>query len=267
MYFNIERKEAPYYLTKGTGLSPVPHMHTHVEMVFILKGKSLCAADEKKALAAAGDVFISFPNQIHYYDDLEPAKHYIIIFSPDICPEFEKIFSQGVPECPVLKGAGSQKKIKSIVDGVFREKSKGPFGDVAVRARLLLLLCELMPELKIQKRTGCDGNTLKRILSYCYENYKTSVSLEVAAASLGFSKYYISHLFQEKLGMGFKEYINSMRVQAACDLLHVRGKTITEIAYDVGFENPRTFNRCFLAVKHMTPRQYRALPAEERLSE
>ena len=53
-----------------------------------------------------------------------------------------------------------------------------------------------------------------------------------------------------------------MRVQAACDQLHTREKTITEIAYDTGFDTPRTFNRCFLAVKGMTPRQYRALPAQ-----
>lgn len=262
MYFDIEKKEALYYLMHGTGLAPTPHMHTHVELVVVLGGQGVCVADEKRAEVFPGDAFISFPNQIHYYEDVRPVEHDIMIFSPDICPEFAKMFRQGVPECPVVKGFGNRPGVRDILDGMFQQGKAGPFQHVKARAQLLLLLCELMPSLEIRKSVGCDGNTLKKIISYCYDNYKGDISLDSTAAALGLSKYYISHLFHEKLKTGFKEYINFMRVQAACDQLHTREKTITEIAYDTGFDTPRTFNRCFLAVKGMTPRQYRALPAQ-----
>ena len=58
-------------------------------------------------------------------------------------------------------------------------------------------------------------------------------------------KYYISHLFKDRLGIGFHEYVNMMRVNEATKLLTETTESVTDIAYQVGFSCPRSFNRAF----------------------
>jgi AraC-like DNA-binding protein len=62
----------------------------------------------------------------------------------------------------------------------------------------------------------------------------------------------------QKLGMGFNDYINSIRISNACRLLTESNAPISEISEEVGFNTVRTFNRAF--VKHIgsSPREYRS---------
>jgi AraC-like DNA-binding protein len=61
----------------------------------------------------------------------------------------------------------------------------------------------------------------------------------------------------QKLGMGFNDYVNSIRISNACRLLIESTSPISEISEEVGFNTVRTFNRAF--VKHVgtSPREYR----------
>lgn len=258
MYFSIETKDSPLYAQEGTGLSAEPHLHTHVELIYFLGGKSVCRADRTEQIATAGDIFIAFPNQIHSYRDIVRPPNYLLIFSPDICPDFSDIFRSGIPAEPVIRGADKSGRVKSILADIISEKGKDePFYETRRRAELMLVLCEIFPKLKIEKSRHYDENTLKRIISYCYENYRSDISLSSAAESLGISEYYISHVFNCKLNMGFKEYINALRISDACRMLKEDKLTITEVALECGFSTCRTFNRCFMATVGKTPSGYR----------
>ena len=79
-------------------------------------------------------------------------------------------------------------------------------------------------------------------------------SLEEA---LHLNKYYVSHLFSQKLGISFHDYINSLRVSEACRLLLNTEKSITQISEGVGFNTLRTFNRAFTKQLGISPSQYR----------
>ena len=69
------------------------------------------------------------------------------------------------------------------------------------------------------------------------------------------NKYYISHIFNERLNISFTDFINSLRIEHACSLLE-RGANITEVALSSGFSSVRTFNRVFLQTLNTTPRDY-----------
>ena len=100
-----------------------------------------------------------------------------------------------------------------------------------------------------------DQDTVKNILKYCMENYTEPLSLELLSKELHLNKYYISHIFQERMHISFKDFINSLRVESACNLLG-KSSSITDIAYAAGFSSVRTFNRAFLKHMHMTPSDY-----------
>ena len=68
-----------------------------------------------------------------------------------------------------------------------------------------------------------------------------------------------SRSFRKHTGMTFVQYVNSLRIELACQHLSQTDLAITEICYEVGFGNVSNFNRQFLAVKSMPPSKFRGL--------
>jgi transcriptional regulator GlxA family with amidase domain len=61
----------------------------------------------------------------------------------------------------------------------------------------------------------------------------------------------------EKLGLSFVTYLNTLRIHNACDLLEDTDKKMAEISADVGFGSIRSFNRAFQTAMNMSPSDYR----------
>ena len=68
-----------------------------------------------------------------------------------------------------------------------------------------------------------------------------------------------SRAFRRHTGMVFVQYVNSLRIELACQHLSQADLTVTDICYEVGFNNVSNFNRQFLAAKGMPPSKFRSL--------
>lgn len=260
MLFMLEKKPYAYEARHGdTHLSPTPHLHTHIEIVLIKDGVTEATADDRAVEVGKDDIFISFPNQIHYYLDKTPhVPHDILIVSPDICPEFSQVFKTKLPKSPKLSNAAKNERIVGAIAGILDlHASADAFADNEVRGYLLVLFSELFREMELSENGSCETDTMKSIIQFCYENYDTDISLQTIADALRISRYTISHLFSRKLHTGFNDYINSLRISRACEMLKSGDTLITEIAYAVGYNAIRSFNRCFQEIMHMTPKEYR----------
>lgn len=267
MYFSFQNQERAFTIFKNaTYLTFEPHIHSHIELAFMVKGGSSQAfADEKSVLIEEGDLFLSFPNQVHYYEDVEkPMQVVLIIASPDICPEFKKYFEKYLPESPIIKNAASNPIIKNSIELLLDTDLKNhKFLETVVRGTLLVILSEFLNNANLQKIGTHNSDTSKDIINFCYENYTNDISLEKIASALHISRYYVSHLFAQKLRISFNDYINSLRVRKACELLKTDKMSITETALAVGYNSVRTFNRCFQKIRGITPREYREIKRKE----
>ena len=108
------------------------------------------------------------------------------------------------------------------------------------------------------KKTNVEcSRAMRTVIDYCVRNYNNELSLALLSQELHMSKYYISHLFGKEFNMKFNDYINSLRVSAACRLLCDTTKSITEISEEVGFATARTFNRAFIKQMELSPTEYR----------
>ncbi|HNV47732.1 MAG TPA: helix-turn-helix transcriptional regulator, partial [Spirochaetota bacterium] len=58
-------------------------------------------------------------------------------------------------------------------------------------------------------------------------------------------------------GRKIGDYVNELRVRDAAAMLDGTSENIIDIAFAVGFESLRTFNRAFLKVMNVTPTEYR----------
>lgn len=260
MYFHIENKKNAFEIhNHQKKLSAVPHLHTHIEMLLVYEGESEAVADTRHAVVKPGDIFIAFPNQIHYYlDKTETVLHDIIIFSADMCPEFNRIFGSYVLKSPVLKGAGNNPKIMSSFNNIMEcAKIRGEYAETEVRGSMLVLLSEVFRTAQLDENLSYDMGLAKDIINYCYDNYNTDISLASVAESLHVSRYYVSRLFSSRLNIGFNSYINSLRIRRACEMLKTNDRSVTEIAGLVGYNSVRTFDRCFAEIRGISPKEYR----------
>ena len=98
---------------------------------------------------------------------------------------------------------------------------------------------------------------VREVKHYIEQNYRDASQNE-AAVLVGMSSGYLSKIFKEKSGKGFMEYLTEIRMQKACELLdNIQFKSY-DVAYYVGYDNPKNFSRAFKAYYGMTPKEYRS---------
>lgn len=237
-------------------VSCAAHLHYHLELIVFLQGEARAFADTKEYRLRAGDVFLTFPNQIHRYESFGQERYYILIVNPDMLPELSRCFSGNVPASALLPGAANDPEVATLAKNLC-EGGRGAFSDVLRRGYLLTLFGKLLPQMTLTQGAVGDTHALKAIVTYCTQNYTKDLSLSVLEKELHISKYYISHLFSDKLKIGFNSYINSLRISYACRYLRHSDRSVTEISALVGFGTLRTFNRAFIRQTGKTPSEYR----------
>lgn len=254
MSYQIEKRKKILTAEMIDELLPQPHIHSHVELIYLKKGKSKAVLDSKEYIINSGEFFVAFPNQIHFYLDEEPVEGYLIIFEPDIFKELRTVFKKKIPEYPVFR-KNEEEEVVSCLQKICDKLETGEtFDEMTAKGHVLALLGELFADVSFADALG-DVDTMKRILHYCTEHYVDPISLEKIAKDLYLNKYYVSHLFHERMQISFKDFINKLRVEYSCELLE-EGMSVTDAAYASGFLSVRTYNRAFSKFIKMAPREY-----------
>lgn len=94
------------------------------------------------------------------------------------------------------------------------------------------------------------------VQQYLKEHYRTA-TLEEAATKVSLSPAYLSRVFKEKSGESFSELLLRTRMEKACELLADIQYKSYDIAYYVGYDNPKNFSRAFKAYYGVSPSEYR----------
>ena len=104
-----------------------------------------------------------------------------------------------------------------------------------------------------------NSSIIENALKYIDQNYSDeSISLNVVAKAINISANYLSAVFSQKMGISFVEYLTQKRMEKAKYLLRNTAKRSGEIAYEVGYKDPRYFSFVFKKTQQCTPRDYRA---------
>ena len=256
MLYRFENRKRPVTASRiNNGLSPLPHIHPHLELIYLSQGSATATVDNNNYLLDSGELFVAFPNQIHCYHNRIPGKGHMIIFSPDIFPDMKELFQTMIPVNPVISAsllpADIDARLAKICEFFCSEAT---YERIAAKGYLLALLAEVLPKVEMVSQTTDLDNTQK-LLIYCMENYTEPITLDSVSKALHLNKYYISHIFKERMDIGFSDFISSLRLEHACALLE-KDCSITEVAYASGFSSIRTFNRLFARKLGATPTEY-----------
>lgn len=255
MIYDYEVRQSPFSATTVVGLSPKPHIHPHLELIYLTEGSSTATVDGANHVLYAGDMILTFPGQIHFYNDLSSVQGRMIIVHPDLFSELHSYFAKRVPICPVIRKQNLPnditerlKKIHTMSEGA------SDLDRIAAKGLFLCLLAELLQNMQTVP-THKDHDTVRDILVYCMGHYTEPLNQESLADQLHLSKYYISHIFKKRLNISFPDFINRLRVEHACRNL-TGERSVTDVAYASGFNSIRSFNRNFEQHTGLTPTEY-----------
>ena len=244
---------------EGSSLTFGPHLHKHLEIVYMISGQTRANVDAEVCHVESGDLLVVFPNKVHSFTDIEPGLKFVLFhLDPYAVPEFAQSFLTMDATSALIKGASSNVRLDSIVRMLVGYKDfPAEHRDVLTRGYLLAFCAEFMSMMELSYTRSEENPTMKSIVAYCSQNYTKELSLSVLEKELHLSKYYISHLFGDILNIKFTDYVNSLRISEACRLLRTTDHSITDVASMSGFGTLRTFNRAFIKQMGESPSAYR----------
>lgn len=100
-------------------------------------------------------------------------------------------------------------------------------------------------------------DVIERIQIYVQHNYQKDLSVEFVSSLFYMNRSYCSHLFKQKTGEKFVDYLNQLRIHKSKELLVHTDKKMYHIAKAVGYDNAKYFFRVFKKMTGVTPEQYR----------
>lgn len=112
-----------------------------------------------------------------------------------------------------------------------------------------------------------DKKDIIKATDYIKAHYKENLTLEVLAKQIHMNPFYFSSYFKKQTGRNFKDFLNSVRLNRALELLVSTDMRSYEIAEEAGFKDYRYFTEMFSREYGRTPTAYRkamsAAPAPE----
>jgi two-component system, response regulator YesN len=94
---------------------------------------------------------------------------------------------------------------------------------------------------------------LQQAKQFAEQHLGDAITLGDAAEAAGLEKSYFSETFHRNEGVPFREWLCRLRIIKAVSMLAERDYAISQVAYSVGFSNPRSFQRAFKRVTRTTP--------------
>ena len=94
-------------------------------------------------------------------------------------------------------------------------------------------------------------------INYIDANYDKPVTLAEIARACHLSVSRLAHIFKEQMGITIIDYLTSVRIKRAKQLLLATEQNCTEVCFQVGYNNQSYFTRTFKELVGVTPRQFR----------
>ncbi|WP_340025322.1 AraC family transcriptional regulator [Paenibacillus sp. FSL K6-1096] len=252
------------------------HAHRGIEMLYIYSGHGEIMA-ENETYPIRDHTLVWFqPYQLHRVQvPQEQGRSYLrtnLTFDPGFMehylsafPHMDKFFRsmwKGSLLRPVMYDMQNT-RIPELLEELHQYMSSSA-GDTEEQAGFLLLqLIRLLQQhmsgvlAEAPQLQSRGGSHVGRITEWLDAHYREPFSLEALAASMHLSPYHISHVFKQYAGITLTGYIVQRRVREACILLANTGKSVGEIAMEVGGLSPSYFSQMFKKLKGISPEKYR----------
>ena len=237
------------------------HNHKETEIVYIKSGHCIMGVSEKYVPLREGDCIVLPKGVPHWFlvdkkDSCQIAQLEFYIEIPDEMNTGMELYRQvqyyKFSECEPVKDL-----IESICK-LHRSDKLGKYKELQMDLMFVQLFIEFAAKLEEQDSYEQNGK-IEEIVNYVNENYENDICIEDVAKQFGVSSRYIRKCFKKETGINCSQYITSLRIEKAKELLWSSNKTVTEVALMTGFNSSQYFCRVFQHQTGKMPLEYRNL--------
>ena len=252
------------------------HFHNYLEIGFCYEGEGHMILGED-TVRFSGKEFTVIPPNYPHTTNSDPGNisqwEYLFIDVEGFLEKFidnpvkkEKMIQRIYSKVLFLKEEDNRSvaaKILKIMD-IMREGEE--FYLEEARGILAALLAEIArinrktEEEKVFEEKGKITNMMFRSLDYITDHYMEDIKVEDLAKTCHISETHFRRVFTSYMKVSPLEYINTVRIRTACDLLQKTDDSIADIAHKCGFTTNSTFNRNFKQMLGTTPVEWRKRP-------
>jgi AraC-like DNA-binding protein len=252
------------------------HWHKELQFSYSLYDKVVIFIEDEKVILAPGEGIMVNSNVLHQIKPYNNSK--CMMFSIDLDPILIGGAEQSIVEkkyvTPIIENrnlkfislkpnVGWQENILYYLKEVFTLSNEKPYGyELEMRNYLSILWLNLIREIKgkniiYNPAILNDNKRVKLAMEYIHKNYTNNILLGDVAMAANISKSECCRSFKRILKMTPFEYLIEYRVSKAAELLLKNEDSISNIAFDVGFNGISYFGRVFKKYRNCTPSGYR----------
>ena len=240
------------------------HSSSVHELLYIVDGKStLVIADKLKFPSSAGD-FLLIPALTPHRDVFDPShglRIKMFSFEWEAGEEyFSVVTNRALHALDFASRTEAMRQLNYLCEHWEQTPAGKLYADVQLHALLLLFYQAVMrsqhPD-RERRTEGSRADMVRQIKFFITQNYASPVSLESVSERFNISSTYISRLFHREYGVGFSEYLTSVRLEAAVTLLCDTPLQVAEVAQRCGFSDSGYFIKVFRKHFDTTPGDYR----------
>jgi len=245
------------------------HIHPYYEIFYLINGDCTFFINHNIYKLNRGDLVIVPEGEIHKstYPESGYSERFIVSFRENNLGWLNEILGEEIVKQSLNMGIISiPDKRRDYVESLmykmlFESEGQDILSPAFIKTGLVELLlfiirCQRYEE-NVIKEIDVDNQLMQEIATYIYDNYDKRISLDDMSRKFHISRSYLSKKFKTITGFGFKEYLINVRIKNACTLLLETNKSITDIAFECGFNDSNYFGDAFRHVKGMSPNKYR----------
>ena len=237
--------ETEFLLMKQPFIRPIYYLH------LVTSGEAVLKYLGKKFPLKVGTLFFFFSGIPYEIEDDENLRYAYISFMGPTVPEFLDEIGITVDNSVFY---GFSHLIELWLSSIVRVNNVN--ANILTESVLLNTLSYISKG-KEKSEIKNSENLLSVIVDYVDTHYREKeLSLKNVARIFAYTEKYLSHFFKSKMGIGFNEYVNKLRLQYAFELIENGSSSVTEIALQCGFSDPLYFSKVFKKRNNKAPTEY-----------
>ena len=252
------------------------HFHNYLEIGFCYEGQGRMLLGEEEVRFSGREFSVIPPNYPHTTDsDLGTISRWEYLFIDvegflrsflDTPVKADKVIQRIYSKALFLEENQSPSisakilKIMNIMrDGeeFYLEEAKGILASLLVEIARLNRRSE---EERVEEEKGKLTNMITRVQDFVSYHYMEDIKVKDLAQSCHISETHFRRVFTSYMKMSPLEYINTVRINTACELLETTDAPVADVAHKCGFTTNSTFNRNFKHLMGVTPLEWRKRP-------
>ena len=244
------------------GIADDPHRHNYYTVIWSHNAKGRHIIDFKEYLIEPQHVFFVSPEQVHQVISEPGSTGIVILFTPEFLQKNSiredfisnlRLFRNSDETPPLPINENMSQKLKVFTDamvGSFKSSLDMKFETIGAYLKLFLIECNNHCSLYPSDNTQTIevGRTLVQNFKTLVENhFRTLHLVKDYADLLNVTPGYLNEVIKDAIGKPAKNYIQNRLVLEAKRMLTFTNKSVKEIGYELGFEDPSHFSKFFKA--------------------